>query len=48
MIFSKLPCIKTCMTKISFNNDSKMSYNSSCKGPNKSIGFERVEDDFDI
>ena len=46
MLFTKLPCIKTCMTKISFNED-KHSITGG-KVSNKSIGFENVEDDFEI
>lgn len=38
--FSKLPCIKTCMTKFNFSDEkNKSSY--------KKIGFESLQDDFD-
>jgi hypothetical protein len=35
MLFSKLPCIKTCISKVSFNEQNS----SSCSFPNKSISF---------
>ncbi|CDW77247.1 UNKNOWN [Stylonychia lemnae] len=47
MLFSKLPCIKTCMTKVSFSDEKHPSSNAQCKG-NKAIEFESVEDDFVI
>eukprot|EP00347_Sterkiella_histriomuscorum_P023997 403332659 len=49
LLFSKLPCIKTCLTKVNFggSNDKVQLKSDICKN-NKGIGFESLDDDFDI
>lgn len=41
-IFQKLPCIKTCMTKISFQQGESQT----C--PTQTEGIHKIEDDFEM